>query len=138
MPGAYACIKLSEYPPPFVDSDCFVAVNKQMNANKFIKMWKIFSSVFQKWDTGNYAYNFKEILACHPRVETVRIGQYHESDFVLPGELVDKGAWPVVRWLWAPAANCVCRLSVCHTPTLPFPLNIIYLDRDVQRQNGPN
>ena len=68
-------------------------------------MWKIFSStrsdawtkvcsVFQKWDTGKYTYNFKELLTCHPRVEPTRIGQYHESDLRLPGDLVDKGARP--------------------------------------------
>ena len=34
-------------------------------------------------------YNFKELLTCHPRVEPARIGQYHESDFGLSGELVD-------------------------------------------------
>ena len=46
---------VSEYPPPLVDRDRFVAVNSQWNANKFTKMWKILSkvcSVFQKWDTG--------------------------------------------------------------------------------------
>ena len=31
-------------------------------------------------------------LDLSPRVEPARIGQYHESDFGLPGELVDKGA----------------------------------------------
>ena len=37
-------------------------------------------------------WNCNDLLTCHPRVEPARIGQYHESDFGLPGELVDKGA----------------------------------------------
>ena len=49
-------------------------------------------SAFQKWDTGNYTYNFKELLTCHPRVESARVGQCHESNFGLSGELIDKGA----------------------------------------------
>ena len=43
-------------------------------------------SVFQKWDTGKYTYNFKELLTCHPRVERARSGEYHESDYWLQGE----------------------------------------------------
>ena len=42
--------------------------------------------------TGKFTYNYKELLTFHPRVEPVRIGQYHEREFGLPGELVDKGA----------------------------------------------
>ena len=42
-------------------------------------------SVFQKWDTGIYTYNFKELFTCYPRVEPALIGLYHESDFDCPG-----------------------------------------------------
>ena len=42
-------------------------------------------SVFQKWDTGNYTYNFKELMTSYPRFEPARIGLYHESDFDCPG-----------------------------------------------------
>ena len=87
---------VSEYPPPpppIVDRDRFVAgmptnlpkcekylVRRVLTRGLFKGCY-----VFQKWDTGNYTYNFKKLLTCYPRVESARMGQYHKSDFGLPG-----------------------------------------------------
>ena len=48
-------------------------------------------SVFQKWDTGKYTYNFKELLTCHRVSDRRELVNTMKSDF---GLLVDKGARP--------------------------------------------
>ena len=85
-------------PPPFVDRDRFVAVNWQGMTTNLPKCEKYLvqrilmrglsqvCSVFPKWDTGNYTYNFKKVLTCHPHVEPARIGQYHEMKVILTAQ----------------------------------------------------
>ena len=99
---------VSECPPPLCGPWSLCGCKLAMECQQFTILIYLtrgllkVCSVFQRWDTGKYTYNFKDLLTCHLRVEPARIGQYHEIDFGLPGVLVYTGAWP--HYLYASAA----------------------------------